>query len=197
MHVIGSNIRFFVKNGVKGVYEEGNNMSVSPDMTELRTWLLAKLLWNPDFDVKRGIYDFTEQVYGPAAGEIRAYIDLLEKRVIEGNVHFGIYDNIDVGYLDDATVAKAQELIANALAKDLTLSQRIYVEKVALSIEFVVVGKECLKGNVDEKRIDAMIAKGLTLGINRISESLDWSRYHRLLLDGVIYDNFVDNPDFT
>lgn len=197
LHVIGPNMRFFVNNGVKGVYEEGNPISASPDMTELRTWLLAKLLWNPDFDVKKGIFDFTESVYGPAAGEIRAYIDLLEKRVTEGNIHFGIYDNIDIEYLDDATVSEAQKLMAAAQAKELTLSQRLYVEKVALSLEFVAVGKECLKGNIDEKRIDTLMAKGRTLGIQHISESLDWNRYHRMLLDGIVYNNFEGNPDFA
>ena len=48
-------MRFFAENGVKGVYEEGNYQSVSPDITELRSWLLAKLLWNPYFDVEQGI----------------------------------------------------------------------------------------------------------------------------------------------
>ena len=196
LRVLGPNMRFFANNGVKGVYEEGNPQSVSPDMTELRTWLIAKLLWNPEFDVKKGIYEFTESVYGPAAEEIRAYIALLEKRVEEGDIHFGIYENVDIGYLDEETVAKAGALMAAAQAKELTLSQRLYVEKVALSVEFVMVTQECLKGNVDETRIDAMFEKGRTLGIQRISECGDWNQYRRLLLDGVVYNTFYGHPDF-
>jgi hypothetical protein len=90
LHVLGPNIRFFARNGVKGVYEQGNYQSVSPDMTELRTWLLAKLMWNPDFDVKTGIREFTDCVYGEAAPYIREYIGLLERRVVDANIHFGI-----------------------------------------------------------------------------------------------------------
>ena len=184
--VLGPNMQFFVKNGVKGVYEEGNYQSVSPDMTEMRSWLLAKLLWNPDFDVKKGIYDFTEAVYGPAAAEIRAYIDLLEHRVMVDGIHFGINEKPDIGYLDEATLAKAQELMAAAKAKCLNLSQRIYVEKVALSVEFAAVGQEILKGKVDVARIDAMMDMGRTLGMVRISEGPEWNRAYRAMLDGKV-----------
>ena len=181
-HVIGPNMRFFVKNGVKGVYEEGNYHSPSPDLNELRQWLLAKLMWNPDFDVKRGIYDFTEAVYGPAAEEIRAYIDLLEKRVTEGEIHFGIYERADVAYLDEETLFRAQELMSAARAKELTLSQRNYVEKVALSVEYAVVAQALLRGQRDVERIDAMMDKARALGITELCEFLRWDEVYDQML---------------
>ena len=180
-HVIGPNMRFFAANGVKGVFEEGNRHSVSPDMAELRSWLLAKLMWNPDFDVEQGIYEFTEAVYGPAAADIRAYIKLLETRVTEGNIHFGIYDFPFVGYLDPETLAAAQKLLADAQSKPLTFSQRSYVEKAALSVEYAVVAQGALIGHSDPDRMDAMFEKARTLGIDRISEWLDWYPSTRIL----------------
>jgi len=186
-HTIGPNMKFFVKNGVKGVYEEGNYQSVSPDMTEMRTWLLAKLLWNPDFNVMDGIYEFTEAVYGPAAPEIREYVETVIKRVQEGNIHFGIYEQPDIDYFDPATLAKAQELIAAAQAKELTLSQRIYVEKVALSIEFTTVGQDVMKGKIDVERIDRMMDKARTLGITQISESWRWNNAVQDMMEGRLF----------
>ena len=180
-HVIGPNMRFFAANGVKGVFEEGNGQSVSPDMTEMRTWLLAKLLWNPDFDVEQGIFEFTEAVYGSAAAEIRAYIKLLEKRVTEGNIHFGIYDFPFAGYLDPETLAEAQKLLAAALEKPLSFSERVYVEKAALSVEYAAVAQAALLGQTDHDRMDAMLEKARTLGITRISEWLDWYPSTRIL----------------
>ena len=59
-----------------------------------------------------------------------------------------------------------------------------------------MVTQECLKGNVDETRIDAMFEKGRTLGIQRISECGDWNQYRRLLLGGVVYNTFYGHPDF-
>ena len=181
-HVLGPNMQFFVKNGVKGVYEEGNYHSPSPDLNELRQWLLAKLMWNPDFDVKQGIYDFTEAVYGPAAGEIRAYMELMEKRVTEGNIHFGIYERADVAYLDEATLSRAQALMAAARAKELTLSQRNYVEKAALSVEYAAVAQGLLQGNRDVERIDAMMEKARALGITELCEFLRWDEVYDQML---------------
>ena len=181
-HVIGPNMQFFVRNGVKGVYEEGNYHSPSPDLNELRQWLLAKLMWNPDFDVKQGIYDFTEAVYGPAAGEIRAYIDLLENRVTEGDIHFGIYERADVAYLDEETLSRAQELMAAAQAKELTLPQRNYVEKAVLSVEYAVVAQALLRGRRDVERIDAMMDKARALGITELCEFLRWDEVYDQML---------------
>ena len=186
-HVLGPNMQFFVKNGVKGVYEEGNYQSVSPDLFELRGWLMAKLLWNPDFDVKKGMREFCDAVYGSAADEIVEYIELLERHVTDANIHFGIYENPDVAYLDEATMAKAQELMAAAQAKCLNLAQRIYVEKAVLSVEFAAVGQEILKGKVDHNRIAAMMDKGRSLGITVISEGTEWHRAYRGMLQGKLY----------
>jgi len=185
--VLGPNMQFFVKNGVKGVYEEGNYQSVSPDLFELRGWLMAKLMWNPDFDVKKGIREFCDTIYGEAADEIVAYIELLERRVMDANIHFGIFDNPDVGYLDEATMAKAYELIAAAQTKCLNLSQRIYVEKVALTMDFVRVSQKIMKGEIDHEGIAAMMDKARTLGITRIDEWTEWHRAYRGMLRGKLY----------
>ena len=185
--VLGPNMKFFVNNGVKGVYEEANYQSVSPDLSELRHWLMAKLMWNPDFDVEKGIYDFTEAVYGAAAPEIRAWMDMLKHNVVDKNIHFGINVGPDVAYLDADTVAKGQKLMAAALAKELTFSQRVYTEKAALTVEFTEVAQNILKGNVDEARIDHLLEKASSLGITLINEWVPWDVAHRGMLNGKLY----------
>ena len=182
--VLAPNKQFFVKNGVKGVYPEGNYQSVSPDLAELRSWLLAKLMWNPDFDVAKGMREFCEFVYGEAAEDILAYIELLSRRVAEGNIHFGIKEDPDTEFMDKATLARAQELMTSAQGKNLSLSQRLYVEKAALSVEFAAVGQEILSGVVNDDRIDAMMEKARTLGITYISEREEWHKAHRRMLQG-------------
>ncbi len=185
--VLGPNMQFFVKNGVRGVYEEGNYQSVSPDMTEMRTWLLAKLLWNPDFDVEAGILEFTEAVYGPAAAEIREYIAHMQRRVLENNIHFGIFEHPDTPYIDEPTITKAKEIIASAQAKELTLSQRIYVEKVAFSLEFTEIARDIYNGVVDPERIDAMYNTARTLGITSMAEGWHMDIARHDLLDGKLF----------
>ncbi|MBQ8511556.1 MAG: DUF4838 domain-containing protein [Clostridia bacterium] len=185
--VLGPNMRFFVKNGVRGVYEEGNYQSVSPDMTEMRTWLLAKLLWNPDFDVEAGILEFTEAVYGPAAAEIREYIAHMQKRLLDGGIHFGIFEHPDTPYIDEPTITKAKEILAKAQAKNLTLSQRIYVEKVAFSLEFTEIARDIYNETVDPERIDAMYDTARTLGITSMAEGWHMDIARHDLLDGKLF----------
>ena len=174
LHILGPNMRFFVKNGVQGVYAEGNYSAPSPDLNELRQWLIAKLMWNPDFNVEKGISEFAEFVYGAAAEEIVDYIHLLRDRVLEGNIHFGIYEPASVGYLDENTLKKAQSILADALKKPLSLSQRIYVEKMALTLEFTEVAQQTMRNERDAARIDAMLEKGRTLGVTALCEFVSW-----------------------
>jgi len=185
--VLGPNMQFFVKNGVKGVFEEGCYLSVSPDMTEMRTWLLAKLLWNPDFDVNAGIYEFTEAVYGPAAAEIREYIEHMQKRVLDNNIHFGIFEHPDVAYIDEATITKAKEIIARAQAKPLNFSQSVYVQKVAFTLEFAEVSRDIYNGIIDAARIDAMYDMARSLGITYMAEGWDMDIARHDLLDGKLF----------
>src|SRR5439155_438422 len=52
--VLQSNVRFFVKHGVKSLFEQGNySGGGGGEMEPLRTYVLAKLLWNPDTDLAK------------------------------------------------------------------------------------------------------------------------------------------------
>ena len=46
-YVLGPNVRFFHRNGVVGLFEQGAYQSFSNEMSEMRAWVLAQLLWNP------------------------------------------------------------------------------------------------------------------------------------------------------
>ena len=48
-------------------------------MAELRSWVLAQLLWNPRQDDRKLIHEFLDAYYGSAAAKpIREYLDLLQ-----------------------------------------------------------------------------------------------------------------------
>jgi len=62
-------------------------------------------------------------------------------------------------------------------------SDSLYVEKVALSVEFAAVGQDVMKGTVDVERIDAMFDKARSLGIMRFSEGGEWNRSIRRIFE--------------
>ncbi len=71
------NLRFFRDHGVISVYEQngsGPNGGKAADLPELRSWVLSKLMWNPDQEVWTLIDEFLEPFYGPCAPFVRKYL---------------------------------------------------------------------------------------------------------------------------
>ena len=61
------------------------------EFSELRAYLLSKLLWNPACDVEKIINDFMSGYYGRAGSFVRQYFDLLHNRVTSGtHIHLGL-----------------------------------------------------------------------------------------------------------
>jgi hypothetical protein len=75
--VLQPNIQFFVRKGITSVFEQGLG-SMKGEFAELRTYLIANLLWNPDINVDSVMDDFLHGFYGKAAPFIRKYIDTME-----------------------------------------------------------------------------------------------------------------------
>lgn len=92
LRVLKPNIQFFLKNGVKGVFMQGN-YTPSGEFDELRSWLLSKLLWNPNKDSEKLIDEFLAGYYGDAAPCIRQYIDLIHDSV-ERNTSYLAYSSV-------------------------------------------------------------------------------------------------------
>lgn len=76
--VLDANLRFFKGNAVRGVFEQGAYQSHGSEMAEMRAWVLAQLLWNPDQDGRKLIDEFLEGYYGPeVAPMVRQYLELM------------------------------------------------------------------------------------------------------------------------
>ncbi len=88
--VLQENIKFFVENNVIGVYEEGNYQAEYSDgeFAELRCYMLAKLMWNPDEDIDKLMYEFCDAYYGDGAQHIVDFINLIDEN--NGGVSFDI-----------------------------------------------------------------------------------------------------------
>jgi hypothetical protein len=118
LHILGPNIRFFVENGVRGVFEQGSGGALMGDMAPLKAYLAAKLLWNPDYDEEKAIEEFLGAYFGDAAVPIGEYLDML-KREVEGTDYHSVHVKpfepaITAPYLRQEVMAKAGELFDRA-----------------------------------------------------------------------------------
>ncbi|MBQ6247892.1 MAG: DUF4838 domain-containing protein, partial [Kiritimatiellae bacterium] len=76
------NLRLFRENGVKMVFAQGDNLGRHADWAELKAWLLAKWMWNPDLPMEGLLEDFFQGYYGAAAPYVRRYFDEIHRRIM-------------------------------------------------------------------------------------------------------------------
>jgi Domain of unknown function (DUF4838) len=77
---MGANMRIFQKSHVQGIFEEGAYGGPGAEMAELRAWVLAQLMWNPQQNDEALIQEFLDGYYGKAGKPIRKYMDLMYSR---------------------------------------------------------------------------------------------------------------------
>jgi hypothetical protein len=92
LRTLQSNVRYFRDNNVKAVFEQGNR-EMGGEFAELRGYLLAKLLWDPDLNVDELIDDFLKGYYGKSGKIIREYIDLLHDEMERTGDSLSIFGN--------------------------------------------------------------------------------------------------------
>ncbi|MEX0315116.1 MAG: DUF4838 domain-containing protein, partial [Allomuricauda sp.] len=75
------NIHLFRDNNAKWVFEQhSNNPS---ELFELRSYVTAKLLWNPDLDFDALLTEFTDGYYQEAGLFVKKYVDLIHSKIKE------------------------------------------------------------------------------------------------------------------
>jgi hypothetical protein len=141
-----ANIRFFIKNNVKGIFEQDTYDTPHSELAQLGGYLTAKFLWNPDYDENTAMSEFLEGYYGKAAEPIRAYIDLLHDRVEKENIHVAIWVGPDHGHLTDELLVKANELWEDAeqrTAAEPEVQQRVRLSR--MSVDYAMVERARLQ----------------------------------------------------
>lgn len=79
IHTLQPNIRFFRDNNAKWIFEQHSHHP--SELFELRSYLTAKLLWNPDTDADEIISDFVNGYYEEAGVYVKKYIDAIHQEI--------------------------------------------------------------------------------------------------------------------
>ncbi len=151
LHVLQPNIQFFSDSGVHMMFEQGSNRSLS-EFHELRSYIMAKLLWNPSADVDAIMNDFLNGFYGDAGPHLRKYIDQMRKALVESDGPLTIYGYPWDGYQTYLTPALLHEYTSYFDDAEAAVSDQpdilARVEKARLPLEFAIL--EISKRNVTE-----------------------------------------------
>jgi hypothetical protein len=138
--MIGPNIRYFVAHNVKGIFEEDTVETVDSEFAALGGYVMAKCLWNPNYDATRAIDEFLDAYYGRAAGPIRDYIDLLHADERKTNIHANGGALIDTPCLKNELLLKGNALWEDAerrVASEPDVLERVRLSR--MSPDYVIV----------------------------------------------------------
>lgn len=127
-NVLQANIKTFQKNNAIGIMEQAAYQSRGAEFAELKSYLISKLLWNPDCNTESVINDFINGYYGRSGQYIRQYFDLLNSKVTPDN-HIHIRLAPEDKIFSDELVQQSCDLFEKALkvADNVDIMRRVEV----------------------------------------------------------------------
>jgi hypothetical protein len=167
--VLQSNIKTFKENKSIGIMEQAAYQSRGGEFAELKSYLLAKLLWNPDVNTKDVIDDFIYGYYGRSGIYIKQYF-YLAQNLITPQVHMKIGVKPDDKMFTDEFVHTSMALFKDA---DQVADNEDIRSRVALS-SLSVLYLKCMRNPVASRK-DGTYAEVLRIidkeGVTLLSES--------------------------
>jgi len=113
LRVLAPNVRYFVKHGAIGLFEEGEG----DDFCELKNWLLLRVMWEPQLDAERLIDEFLRGYYGEAVAPLlMQYWATLIARAVEEGIYLGCFGVNSAKWIDLPTLNRVTALMNQAVA---------------------------------------------------------------------------------
>jgi len=196
-HTVGPDLRLFTDHNVRGVMEQNVYNTLGGEMDHLDAFLLAKLLWNPQANRDAVMDDFLTHVYGAAAGPIRAYLDLVERKVAEDDVYLSF--NLATGgdLLTPEIMSEGDRLwdaAEAAVRYDAAALFRVRQARMSLDYAFVFLACEGGYGawRLDQDSLALRPDPTLVERLDRFLPYLDYAGVDRLTEWGVTKKEFIE-----
>ncbi len=129
--------RLYKKNGVKGIFFQGAYCGPGGSDSELRAYVMTKLLWNVNTDTDAEVSAWMQGVYGNAWKPMRQWFDLVHQQFEPADAHLFCYNKPQPKRLTPEVLAKGDALFAEAEKLAQTDLQREYIKKNHLGLTYV------------------------------------------------------------
>lgn len=146
LRVLQPNLQFMRDAGLSMMFQQANR-EIGGEFADLRGYLIAKLMWNPDADVNALMSAFLRDHYGKAAPIIRQYIDKmhdeLEKSGQRLDIFAGPTSHLD-GYLSPQNMdfyAQLFDQAENTVRNEPETLERVKIARLPLEYAFLEQGK--------------------------------------------------------
>ena len=151
--VLADNIRTFRKYNAIGIQEEAQYQTLGGEFSDMKSWVIAKLLWNPELITEALTSEFISNYYDAAATYIQQYFDLC-KGLVKPDTVMGIYINQWNPLYTDAFITESKALLDKAVesVKDADEAIRHRVDLVKLQIAYLRVMRNAEETAADGTR---------------------------------------------
>ena len=137
--VLSDNIRIFKEHNTLGIQEEAQYQSLGGEFSDMKSWVIAKLLWNPDLDTDALTSEFIENYYGAASPFILQYFNLC-RSLVKPDTVMGIYIHEWNPLFSDEFIAQSLKILdqaAECVKDDEIIRHR--VDLVRLQVQYLRV----------------------------------------------------------
>ena len=176
-HILQKNIQLFKKNHVTMHFSQVNGIR-GGDFSEMRAYMIGKLMWNPDLDADSLMHTFMNGYYGDAAPYLYQYQKIMQGALLASGQPLWIYDspishkkgmlNAHLIKVYDELFDKAEE----AVKYDPVLLERVWVSRLPLQYSKLEIART--EADSDKKESEALLAlfekRTKELGVKSLNE---------------------------
>ena len=176
-HILQKNIQLFKKNHVTMHFSQVNGIR-GGDFSEMRAYMIGKLMWNPDLDADSLMHTFMNGYYGDAAPYLYQYQKIMQGALLASGQPLWIYDSPishKKGMLNAHLIKVYDELFdkaEQAVASNPVLLERVWVSRLPLQYSKLEIART--EADSDKKESEALLAlfekRTAELGVKSLNE---------------------------
>ena len=176
-HILQSNMQLFKKNNVTMHFSQIGG-SKGGDFSELRSYVVAKLMWNVNYNADSLIQSFLKGYYGDAAPYLYQYIKLQQGALLGSGTGLWIYDTPIThknGMLNSKLLRRYNMLFDEAeksVSGNEILLKRLWQQRLSLQYAALEIARTEPFDDVERIKKDLMIfrERAQTLGVTTLNE---------------------------
>ncbi|HUX94956.1 MAG TPA: DUF4838 domain-containing protein [Bacteroidales bacterium] len=177
LHILQPNMQLFKKNNVNMHFSQIASIK-GGDFSELRSYLVSKLLWNVNCNVDSVIRSFLKGYYGDAATYLYQYIKIQQGALLGSNIGLWIYDTPithKTGMLNPNLFKTYRKLFDDAersVASDSVLLKRVWQQRLTIQFAELEIARTGPMDYVERIKKELMLFRDRAsiLGVTTLNE---------------------------
>jgi hypothetical protein len=177
LHILQTNMQLFKKNHVNMHFSQIASIK-GGDFSELRSYLVSKLLWNVECNVDSLMKSFLQGYYGDAAPFLYQYIKIQQGALLGSRIGLWIYDT-PITYKDGMlnpnlikTYRKLFDEAEKAVANDSTFLKRVWQQRLSIQFAELEIARTEPMNDIDmiENQLHLFRDHARILGVTTLNE---------------------------